>query len=437
VSKGSGERLPLFWDTTGLALPQWEGQTEGIYQTTGRTLMQNKVVTLKPGAGGPQPAIPGTSGGGMDTTRALISEAWESDVRGITLFELVYGGSFPAVVRHGEAFVLNFDVVGTIEASLFERYRTERRAWLTYLPVPYHAIVPRRLRAPIKRLSGLLRGGMCAGAYPRWPMENWLMFLMALFPWSTPDRPWPGRREFALVLSHDVESAEGVKLAEEVAKVEADFGVKSTWFITGRFAGQARSLADRLKADGHEIGLHGVEHDMVLPFLSRADMEKRLDSCQSFIDDYDIKGFRSPALLRSDLMYDVIGERFAYDSSVVDTGRLAPHACPTGCGTIFPFRRGRIPVVPITIPFDASLLFLGCKWHEMWGVWLEKVDFIQSEGGVAVMDTHPEPHFSGNPEGLDAYVAFLKAMRSRRDRWCATMGELVDFVTQPDKGASP
>ena len=135
-------------------------------------------------------------------------------------------------------------------------------------------------------------------------------------------------------------------------------------------------------------------------------------------------------------MYEVIAERFAYDSSVVDTGRLAPHARPTGCGTIFAFRRGQIVVVPITIPFDASLLFLGYGWDAMTALWEEKVEFIQNEGGVAVMDTHPEPHFSGNPAGLEAYASFLKAMRRHRDRWCVTMGKLVDFVTQFAEGSS-
>ena len=442
VSKGPRERLPLLWDTTQLKLPTWEGQMEGTYQTSGDVVLRNRVVDLKLAQAAPLPGVRWVEDGKvtvLDMTVPMpslfVSAAWESEARGATVATFESGReSFRAFFRHGDATLFDFDFAGTVEAMLFERYRTERRALLTHLPVPYYSLVPRALRRPIKRLAGLLRGGPRRGSFPTWPGTTSLLALMSLSPACVDAEPWPDDSDFALVLTHDVESSDGIRLAEEAAKVEADHGVKSTWFIVGRLASEARRLADRLKADGHEIGLHGVEHDMVFPFLSRADMEKRLDGCQSFIDDYEIKGFRSPALLRSDLMYEVVGERFAYDSSVVDSGRLAPHARPTGCCSIFPFRRGQNVVIPITIPFDASLLFLGYSHEHMPVLWDAKVDFICDEGGVAVMDTHPEPHFSGSKRGLAAYESFLRAMGERSQLWNATAGELADFVTHRGEG---
>ena len=441
VSRGSGERLPLLWDTTQLRLPTWEGQTEGTYQTCGDVVLRNQVVGLKPVEA--PPTVHWVEDG--ETTvldlkasmpKLFVSAAWQSEARGITVATFESGReSFRAFFQHGKATLLDFDFAGTVEAMLFERYRTERRSLLTHLPVPYYSFVPRALRRPIKRFTGLLRGGLRRESFPAWPATASLSGLMSLSPACANAEPWPDGNDWALVLTHDVESSEGVRLAEEAAKVEADYGVKSTWFIVGRLACEARRLADRLKAEGHEIGLHGVEHDMVFPFLSRADMEQRLDTCQAFIDDYEIKGFRSPALLRSDLMYEVVGERFSYDSSVVDTGRLAPHARPTGCCSVFPFRRGQNVVLPITIPFDSSLLFLGYSYEHLPPAWDVKVDFIRSDGGVAVMDTHPEPHFSGNRQGLAAYESFLRSMAERRNVWRATADELVDFVTK--RGEAP
>ena len=405
-------QFPILWDPQDFTLQPWEGQTEGVYQRPGDLVLENQIVDL-------------------EFTRAFVTQAWEPDARGLPLAHFEYAGrSHRAVTRHADATVLHFDFAKTIEGALFERYRRERRPLGTYFPLPYHCLVPRCVRRPIKRVGSSLRGGSRPGSFPEWPITASLLELMRLLPQNRKSESWPDHRAFAFVLTHDVESRAGVKLAEELAKVEADHEVRSTWFIAGRLAGEARKLADRLKGEGHEIGLHGVEHDMVFPFLSQAGMEKRLESCRHFIDDYGIRGFRSPALLKSDLMYEVLGEWFAYDSSAVDTGRLSPHARPTGCCSIFPFRRGKLVVVPITLPLDSSLLFLGYGLGDMPGLWHAKAAFIRAFGGAAVLATHPEPHFSGNKQGLEAYASFLESAEQLSRRWTATMGELVDCLEQ-------
>lgn len=425
MSDAQAHPLPLLWDPPQLALPQWDGQAKGVYQTTGNPLVCNEVVALRP---------PDPSNAKAASSRVFVSEAWDPHVEGVGLAHFEYGGHvWPAAVRQEQAVLLNFDFAGSIEATLYERYRRERRPLATYLPLPYHRVLPRPVRRPIRRLEALVRGGPRPGGFPEWPVTMSLLHLMRLVPRGGPQENWPGSRRFALVLTHDVESSAGIRLADELAKVEADHGVRSTWFIAGRLAAEARNLADRLKAEGHEIGLHGVEHDMVFPFRSRSDMEKRLESCRHFIDDYGIRGFRSPALLKSDLMYEVLGEWFAYDSSAVDTGRLSPHTRPTGCCSVFPFRRGKLIVVPITLPLDSSLLFLGYGLGDMPGLWNAKATFIRAARAPAVLATHPEPHFSGSSAGLAAYAAFLESTSQLGPRWDATLAELVDFLSHPEQ----
>ena len=424
----SARRLPLLWDVGQFAVPTWDGETTGVYQTVGQTVLQNGEVGL---------TVETESGPTAALGRLIVANAWESDVQGAAVAWFERGTErTPAIVEHDGAALLNFDFAKTVELMLFERHRVERRPFRTYLPVPYHRVVPRFVRRPLKRISCLLHGGVKPDRFPAWPWETGLLCLVSLCLPEPAPQHWPEGKEFALTLTHDVESAKGLRLAEDVAKAEADHGVRSTWFIVGRLASQARRLADRLKSDGHEIGLHGTHHDMAFPFLSRVEMEKRLDDCRAFVEDYGILGFRSPALLRTDLMYDVLGERFAYDSSAVDSGRVSPHPKPTGCGCIFPFRRGRLVVAPITLPLDSSLLFMGFEHDMMLNLWEDKVQFVADSGAAAVLATHPEPHFSGNDDGLRTYQRFLEAMADRRERWTATLGEVVDHVTAQSQGAA-
>ncbi len=415
-------RLPLLWSPDDFRAPRWQGRSEGVFQTTGDVAAEQADVELLCAT-----HACGDSGG---CGRVFIPRLWESEESGPTLAWVRLGGrKLRAVFQQGDAVLCCFDPAETVEAMLFERYRgAERRPLAARSPIPYQWFVPRPLRTPIKRAAGLFRG-LQADRFPTWPRESGLLTLASLCLPKPTRAGWPDGRRFALCVSHDVESAAGVRLAEEAARVDAAYGVKSTWFVVGRLASRARRLADRLKADGCEIGLHGTHHDMAFPFLTRGEMEKRLDACRSFVDDYDARGFRSPALLRTDLMYELIGERFAYDSSVVDSGRLSPHARPTGCASVFPFLRGGLPVVPITLPMDSALLFLGYDDERMLKLWEDKLNFIASWGGAAVFVSHTEPHFFGSKAGLAAYERFLKMVAAREDAWLATLGELADHVT--------
>ncbi len=415
----SSRTLPLLWDVERLRLPVWNGEKKGVFQTVGGTVAQDFEAKL---------ALHVVLDTDIPIGKVFVPEVWESDIPGPTAAWFQRGSvSIRAAFHHEDALLLNFDLVKTVEAMLFERYRREKRPLATRLPIPYQWFVPRCLRTPIKQIATLFFGGKL-DRFPMWPWEIGLLTLMELcLPRLSTDK-WPKHRRLALALSHDVESLEGVKLAEDVARLEADYDVKSTWFIVGKFASAAAKLCNRVKAMGHEIGLHGTHHDMAFPFLTRSEMEKRLDGCQSFMDDYGVRGFRSPALLRTDLMYEVLGERFAYDSSVVDSGRLSPHARPTGCASIFPFRRGRLVVAPITLPMDASLIFIGLDHEQMLALWADKLGFIAEYGAAAVFTSHTEPHFFGNKEGLATYERFLKSVTKRKSIWLATLGQMVDHA---------
>ena len=54
---------------------------------------------------------------------------------------------------------------------------------------------------------------------------------------------------------------------------------------------------------------------------------------------------------------------------------------------------------------------------------MQKAAWIASVGGVAVLNTHPERHFSGSEQGFEAYAEFLERVRSL-DPWIVIPREL-------------
>lgn len=411
-----GQQLVRLWDAEAFALTQWDGQATGVYQTAGEPLVRDRVVQAQ---WEHDPA--------WRTT--FVASAWRPPVDGRATLTFSWSGqSLPGVIERDGLTLVNLDLRQTMEGILFERYRRERRPWVSRCPLPYHRLIPRALRRPIKQAMSWLNAGHRPEQFPQWPVDGSLLNLAQIARPGLARGTWPDGRPFALALTHDVESPEGLAAAEHMATVEEDHGLRSTWFIVGRLAAQARGLADRLKAAGHEIALHGVEHDLALPFLAPGQIDQRLDSCKGFMGDYGIRGFRSPALLHTDALYAALEGRFAYDSSAVDTGRQSPHPGPTGCGSLFPFRRGGLVVVPITLALDSALLFMGSDWPDVVEQWKAKAEVVRGERAAVVLDTHPEPHFSGSKDGLAAYAEFVEHAAAWPDAWAVTLSALLEGV---------
>jgi peptidoglycan/xylan/chitin deacetylase (PgdA/CDA1 family) len=160
-------------------------------------------------------------------------------------------------------------------------------------------------------------------------------------------------------------------------------------------------MLKKLLAERCEIALHGYNHDNKFPFLSKEEMKWKLDSLQDSIERYSIKGFRSPSLYRTPLMFDILGEFFGWDSSVPDT------ELGKGCCSIFPFLKGKLLEIPLTLSMDSSLIFLGKKPEDILDDWKKKADLIYKIGGIITLTTHPERHFSANPKMLDVYNKIL------------------------------
>jgi len=336
----------------------------------------------------------------------------------------------PALTRTRGGIVFQFDPMETIEALTHERYWRPRRPLHSYSPFHYSQLVPPRLRPRIRRLSRWLLWPSGVSAFPSWPIEYSVEALRALLeklvgaegPWQAP--LWPNNAKCAVVLTHDLDSPFGQKHAIDLVNIAESFGWKTTCFVVGGLYGLDFDQLDELAAHGHEIALHGVRHDCRFAFLSADGMRRRLDACSGLIERYDIVGFRSPWLMRTDEMFRVLAERFEYDSSTSDTSRGSPRRKGNGCCTVFPFVREGIRELPITVPMDATLIYMGLSPSDMLDTWKRKVEWIRQVGGLAVLCTHPEPHFSARREMMLVYERFLTWLSEQPDVWCATAREV-------------
>ncbi len=253
---------------------------------------------------------------------------------------------------------------------------------------------------------------------------------------------WPGGKQFAVVLTHDVEGSGGVEKCRQLVEIERELGFRS-WFgfiPEGEYAAPVELMND-LRAEGFEVGVHDLYHDGWL-YRTRSRFETRAARINDYLHAWGATGFRSGFMLRRLDWLHALDIR--YDASTFDTDPFEPE--PDGVGTIFPFlvrpsaRGCGVPSngcggyveLPYTLPQDSTLFRVFRETSPE--IWLRKVDWIAENGGMVLVDTHPDYMAMGSKEGGGAYpVQFyerlLEYMRIEYAGafWQALPGEVADY----------
>ncbi|MFH1539114.1 MAG: hypothetical protein ABIH66_09155 [bacterium] len=339
----------------------------------------------------------------------------------------------PAAVASGSAVHFAFDPVETLRGLLRERYVGASRPAVSGLPFHYHRF-PRSMRLWAHRLQ-VRRSAVEDEGFPAWPVEPSAEALRRLLragfeaaagkPLPSHGSLWPGGKRFAVVLSHDMDTAKSFAAMDNLAKMEEARGLRSCWNVVGAFYRHDHAALGAISSAGHEIALHGYNHDNKLAYLPGAEIEKRLDSCAGFANRYGVQGFRSPSLLTSAALDAAVARRFVWSSSTIDTdvnSIIAPHR---GVCSVFPFFKDGLLELPLTIPLDDRLMIMGFRGDAFFELVMKKTDWIAKVGGVVFLGNHPEPHISGNAEMLAMYERLLDALAARGDAWFALPSELA------------
>ena len=209
-----------------------------------------------------------------------------------------------------------------------------------------------------------------------------------------------------VVLTHDIDTKDGLIWIRRIAQMEEEHGLRSSWNVVPKSYLIDKDLLHDLKARGHEIGLHGIWHNNQEAFLSREILHQEFSKLQPLISEFRIRGYRGPSWYRTRVMFDVLAKFFEYDSSCLDNDFICPGGSG-GVGMIRPFRiRDELVEIPCTLPFEAPL-FLAHSSDSMLGYWLPKIKWIRNVGGLLVVNTHPDPNYLGNEQMLKVYQSLL------------------------------
>ena len=244
---------------------------------------------------------------------------------------------------------------------------------------------------------------------------------------------WPNGKRFALVLTHDVEGCKGLSRVERLMNLERDSGFRSCFnFVPEGEYRVSSAVREMLTQAGFEVGVHGLEHDGKL-YTSRKQFATKACRIREYLRQWNASGFRSP-LMQHNLQWLHLLEA-EYDSSTFDTDPFEPE--PDGIGTIFPFwvpgsSRGGYVELPYTLVQDLSL-FQVLREQNI-DVWLRKVDWIAENGGMVLLNTHPDyMSFEGKQERdeypVSHYAEFLRCVRERYEGayWAALPREVAQY----------
>ncbi len=295
-----------------------------------------------------------------------------------------------------------------LEAARWTYYRA-RRAF------------PRSVLIHLRRAFSRLQA---RASFPGWPIETCLHDLYErLFaltaevarepvPWIG---PWPNGHDWALVLTHDVETKAGYELLGTLRELEVAAGFRSSWNFVPRRYEVADDTVRELQGSGFEVGVHGLHHDG-RDLESLETLQERLSEIRAFAKRWSAVGFRSPATQRRFELMPLLG--FDYDSSYPDTDPYEPQS--GGCCTWLPFFNRDTVELPITLPQDHTLFVILNARDER--SWVEKAEFLRSQGGMALLITHPDYQLDGLL--VRAYAAFLARFADDSGVWRALPREV-------------
>lgn len=270
-----------------------------------------------------------------------------------------------------------------------------------------------------------------------WPIKRAAVHRPANWP------GWPDGKQFAFVLTHDVEGRKGMERSAALADLEAARGFRSSFnFIPEGEYRVPLELRDRLARQGFEVGVHDLRHDGKL-YRSESAFRAQASDINRYLAEWGAKGFRSGFMHHNLDWIHLLN--IDYDMSTFDTDPFEPQ--PDGVDTIFPFwvdppasalahpdspsRKGYLEL-PYTLTQDSTLfLLLGETSIDLW---TRKLDWIAENGGMALVNVHPDYlSFNGSPGAqevsVNLYLQLLDYVRRKYDGqfWAALPREVSAY----------
>ncbi len=250
---------------------------------------------------------------------------------------------------------------------------------------------------------------------------------------------WPDGKKFALILTHDVETAAGRDKCLKVIDIEKRLGFRSSFNFVAEDYESPPELRHEIETEGFEVAIHGLRHNENI-FRSKDIFDKDSAVVNDYLNEWKCSGFRSPKMFHNlDWIHSL---KILYDSSTFDTDPFEPQ--PDSLRTIFPVwvsgNNGNGYVeLPYTLPQDFTLFVLMKEKDDR--IWREKLDWIAEKGGMALVITHPDYMVFDNGRRRadsypsDLYINFLNYVREKYEGqyWSVLPRDLAKYWTMTDR----
>jgi len=320
-------------------------------------------------------------------------------------------------------------------AELYAQGRSRRRLGAGALNAFYRvkSAIPRSVQLAARRALIRSQG---RPAFPAWPMDASVADLLRFwircellargerelrFRWF-----WPDRARAALILTHDVESAAGLRNAVRIADLEEERGLRSSFNVVADEYPIDWGVVAELRRRGFELGVHGVHHDRSM-FASRSSFDAQQPALARMVERIGAEGFRSPATHRVHEWLDDLP--VSYDCTMPMSDPYEPQ--PGGCCSPWPYFLGRVVELPWTLPQDHTVFTL--LREKSIALWVGQLEAIERSAGLIQCLSHPDPGYLGDPPKEGLYAEFLDTVAARPGLWRALPREVAAWWRARDR----
>ena len=338
-------------------------------------------------------------------------------------------------VRGTTKYLLCLDILGQYEEFLYggiDDFPSRFFKTLSKIPIPY-SIIPGKVRNWSLRRSLKDSGITVEPASVEFLRILFLASLASICNKPIPRlRFWKPGKSYALVVTHDVETKEGLhRGTSQLLEIERSLEVNSTWNIpSDRYKLSPEILHDISKFGN--IGAHDTKHDgrlILSPLSEKIRRAKQAKQKLERLSGKKVRGFRAPLLQHSGELLDAVGKAgYEYDSSVPTLEMLSPTSMTShGVRTVFPFQYAGIWEVPVSLPQDHQLIkIFGLSPKEAGKKIFSEATHVKALGGVCTLLIHPDYDY-GLPENGDDYKKILEHFTNDASCQVTTMENLVDW----------
>jgi hypothetical protein len=230
--------------------------------------------------------------------------------------------------------------------------------------------------------------------FPRWPVDTTVeqihksVMTLALKTSAENEIPfiwfWPHGARGCAIVTHDVETAQGMNYSGALMDIDDAFGIKSSFQVVPeeRYKLPTEYL-DSIRRRRFEINVQDLNHDGLL-YQSKEGFFRRAKEINRYVREFGAHGFRGAILYRNLEWYHALD--VSYDMSVPNVAHLEPQR--GGCCTVFPYFVGKILELPVTLAQDYTLFHILRDYSI--ALWKTQIALVLEKNGLISVIVHPD-----------------------------------------------